>query len=164
MPPKISLIVAHDDYLGIGAKNRLLWHIKKDLGHFKSITQNHPIIMGRKTYQSIGKPLPKRTNIVITRDTNFKAPGCFIVNSLKKAIKFAISKDKHEIFIIGGGQIYNQALKNNLIQKLYITKVKGDFKADTFLHPYPQFKKIISQSYDSEGDYQFEHFELEKTK
>ena len=162
MPPKISLIVAHDDKLGIGANNRILWHIKKDLKHFKSTTLNHPIIMGRKTYDSIGKPLPHRTNIIITRNQNYSIPGCHIVHSLESAINFAKTKDKTEIFIIGGGQIYNQALKDNLAQKLYVTKVKGDFKADTFFPPYPQFKKIISKTKDSEKDYQLEFLELEK--
>src|SRR3990167_5815639 len=98
---KVSIIVALDNKLGIGAKNRMLWHLKKDFAHFKTITMNHPIIMGRKPHESIGRALPGRTNIVITRDKNYSTPGCHVVNSLAEAIKTA-KAEAGEIFIIGG--------------------------------------------------------------
>ncbi len=163
MPPKVSIIVAHDDQLGIGANNRLLWHIKKDLKRFKKLTLGHPIIMGRKTYQSIAKALPGRTNIIVTRNPRFQAPGCLKVDSLIQAIDLAKTKDSQEIFIIGGADIYRQALAQNLVDKLYLTHVKGDYQAQVFFPAYPQFRKIVYQSFDSEGQYSFKYIELEKS-
>lgn len=163
MPPKVSIIVAHDDQLGIGANNRLLWHIKKDLKRFKKLTLNHPIIMGRKTYQTIAKPLPLRTNIIVSRNPRFRPFGCFVVDSLLKAIDLAKTKDSQEIFIIGGADIYHQALAQNLVDKLYLTHVKGDYHAQVFFPAYPQFTKIVSQSFAQEGQYSFKYIELEKS-
>ncbi len=161
MPAKVSLIVAHDEKMGIGAKNRLLWHLKKDFAHFKKITTGHPVIMGRKTYQSIGKPLPDRTNIIITRDSNFSASGCFIAISLESAIALAKDIDNQEVFIIGGGQIYQEAMAKNLVDKLYVTKVKGDFQADTFFPDYSHFK-LLKQVNGREGPYRFTFYVFEK--
>src|SRR3989344_6878293 len=145
----ISIIVALDDKRGIGAKNRLLWHLKKDFAHFKAVTMGHPIIMGRKTHESIGQALPGRTNIVITRDQNYSTPGCNVVHSLAEAISFAQTcMGADEIFIIGGGKIFKQALEQNLVDKLYVTKVKGDFKAEIFFSPYEHiFTKIITSRF-----------------
>lgn len=159
---KISIIVAIDDKRGIGAKNRLLWHLKKDFAHFKAVTMGHPIIMGRKTHQSIGRALPGRTNIVITRDSGYRAEGCVVVNSLGQAIKTARVESK-EIFIIGGGEIYKQALEQNLVDKLYLTKVKGDFNAEIFFPPYEHvFTRVITSRKVLEGGYSLEFLELEK--
>ena len=158
----VSIIVALDDKLGIGAKNRMLWHISKDFAHFKEVTLGHPIIMGRKTHEAIGRVLPGRTNIVITRDKNYSTPGCHVVNSLEAAIKTA-KAEAGEIFIIGGGEIFKQALEQNLVDKLYITKVKGDFKAEIFFPEYEHiFNKVITSRSDLEGDYQLEFLELEQ--
>jgi len=162
MKPKISIIVAHDDKRGIGKNNQLLFRISADLKRFKKLTMNHPIIMGRKTHQSIGRPLPGRTNIIITRNQDFQAPGCQITHSLKAALKLAKQKDNQEIFIIGGGQIYQQALDQDLVDKLYITQVKGDYQAEIFFPDYSKFKKIVSQKSSQEGDYQFTYLILEK--
>lgn len=159
----ISIIVALDDQRGIGAKNRMLWHIKKDFQHFKAITLNHPIIMGRKTHESIGRPLPGRVNIIITRDPNYSVPGCITVHSLIDAINLAKTKDNQEIFIIGGGEIFKQALEKNLVNKLYLTKVVGDFNAEIFFPKYEYiFNKVITSRTDLEGDYHLEFLELEK--
>ncbi len=160
----ISIIVALDDKLGIGAKNRLLWRIKKDFRHFKDVTMGHPIIMGRKTHESIGRALPGRTNIIITRDADYSAPGCEVVHSLKEAIQLGQSgPGGSEVFIIGGGEIYRQALEQNLVDKLYLTKVSGDFNAEIFFPEYEAiFTKVLSSKKDSEGDYQLEFVELEK--
>lgn len=162
MPAQISIIVAHDDKRGIGKNNQLLFRISEDLKRFKKITLGHPIIMGRKTHQSIGRPLPARTNIIITRNQDFQAPGCQITHSLAEAIKLAKQKDNQEIFIIGGGQIYQQALDQDLVDKLYITQVKGDYQAEIFFPDYSKFKKIISQKTGQEGDYQLTYLTLEK--
>ena len=160
----ISIIVALDDKLGIGAKNRMLWHLKKDFAHFKNITIGHPIIMGRKTQESIGRALPGRTNIVITRDQNYSVPGCQVVHSLAEAIQLAQNQpEAEEIFIIGGGEIFKQALEQNLVDKLYLTKVKGDFNAEIFFPEYESvFTKVITSRSDLEGDYRLEFLELEK--
>ena len=160
----ISIIVALDDKLGIGAKNRMLWHLKKDFAHFKAVTMGHPIIMGRKTHESIGRVLPGRANIVITREQNYSTPGCNVVHSLAEAISFAQTcPGADEIFIIGGGEIFKQALEQNLVDKLYVTKVKGDYKAEIFFPQYKHiFTKIITSRSDLEGNYQLEFLELEK--
>lgn len=113
----------------IGFENQLLWHLPKDLKHFKEITSGHPVIMGRKTYESIGKPLPNRTNIVVSRKTDWFEEGILIVGSIKEAVKFAKKIDE-EVFIIGGGKIYEQTM--DIVDKLEVTLVKADLQADTF--------------------------------
>lgn len=113
----------------IGFENQLLWHLPKDLKHFKDLTSGHPIIMGRKTYESIGKPLPNRTNIVVSRKKDWFEEGILIVGSLKEAIKFAKKIDE-EVFVIGGGNIYGQTM--DIVDKLEVTLVKADLEADTF--------------------------------
>ena len=121
----------------IGADNQLLWHLPKDLKHFKDLTSGHPIIMGRKTYESIGKALPNRTNIVISRKKNWFEEGILIVGSIKEAVKFAKKIDE-DIFIIGGGNIYEQTIE--IADKLEVTLVKAELKADTF---FPKIDKKI---------------------
>ena len=122
----ISVIVAIAENQTIGDKNALLWHIREDMVHFRTKTSGHPVIMGRKTFESIGRPLPKRTNVVITRgDVQFE--GCEMAHSLEEAIaKFPAEE---EVFIIGGAQIYAQALP--LVDKLYLTIVHRDYEGDT---------------------------------
>lgn len=124
----ISIIVAVADNNAIGLNNQLLWHISEDLKRFKSLTSGHHIIMGRKTFESIGKPLPNRTNIVISRNPNFKPEGCIVVCSLDEAL--VIARNEQEVFIIGGGEIYKQVLP--LTDRIYLTRVHGSFPADTF--------------------------------
>jgi len=158
--PKISLIAAIDRKKGLGKNNQLLFQIPQDLQNFKRLTLNHPVIMGRKTYQSIGRPLPDRTNIILTRDKNFTAENCIIVHSLDKAIEIAQEKDDQEIFIIGGGQIYDQTI--NLADKLYLTLVKGLYSADTFFPDYSAFSKIISKKPGQDLNYSYTFLELEK--
>ena len=114
----------------IGNQNQLPWHMPADLKHFKEITSGHPIIMGRKTFQSIGKPLPNRTNIIITRDTQFTANGCLVAHSIEQAILLASAHDDNEIFIIGGAEIYKTSLP--LINRLYLTVIEDTFAGDTF--------------------------------
>ncbi|SHL47268.1 dihydrofolate reductase [Chryseobacterium polytrichastri] len=124
-----TIVVAMGEKNEIGFENQLLWHLPKDLKHFKDLTSGHPIIMGRKTYESIGKPLPNRTNIVISRKKNWFEEGILIVGSIKEAVKFAKKIDE-EVFIIGGGNIYDQTIE--LADKLVVTLVKADLQADTF--------------------------------
>ncbi len=113
----------------IGVDNKLPWHLPKDLKHFKEITSGHPIIMGRKTYESIGKPLPNRTNIVISRKKDWFEEGILIVGSIKEAIKFGQKIDE-DIFIIGGGNIFEQTM--DIADKLEVTEIKTNIEADTF--------------------------------
>ncbi len=113
----------------IGFENQLLWHLPKDLKHFKDITSGHPVIMGRKTYESIGKALPNRTNIVVSRKKDWFEEGILIVGSIKEALKFAKKIDE-EVFVIGGGNIYEQTM--DAVDKLEVTLVKADLEADTF--------------------------------
>lgn len=142
--PEISIIVAHDANLGIGKGGKLLWQIKEDLRHFKNITNGHPILMGRKTFESLPGILPGRTHIIITRNKDFLCPeGTIKASSLDEAIEIASKIDNEEIFIIGGGEIYKEALP--ISTKLYITRIEnGELEADTFFPPYEHaFGKII---------------------
>jgi len=125
----LTIIVAAAENDAIGLGNKLIWHLSDDLKRFKSLTNGHHIIMGRKTFESFPKPLPNRTHVVITRQTDYKAPdGVIIVNSLEDAID--ASKSDSNPFIIGGGQIYKQAL--DVADKIELTRVHHDFEADTF--------------------------------
>jgi dihydrofolate reductase len=125
---KISIIVAMDRNRLIGRDNRLPWHLSADLKHFKQVTLGKPIVMGRKTHESIGKPLADRTNIVITGNPAYPAPGCVVVQSLPAAIDAA--HDADEIMIIGGARLYEQAMP--LAHRIYLTEVQGDFAGDTW--------------------------------
>lgn len=124
----ISLIVALAQNNVIGANNQLLWHISDDLKRFKALTTGHTVVMGRKTYQSIGRPLPNRKNVVISRNSSFVAEGCTICSSLDHALE--LCANDYEVFIIGGGQIYEQALP--IASRLYLTKVHAKYTGDTY--------------------------------
>ncbi len=129
--PKLCAIVAMDENGLIGRDNQLPWHLPADLKHFKEITTGNPIIMGRKTYESIGKPLPNRTNIVITKDTDYVAPGCLVVTTTEEAIHQATIHATENIFIIGGATIYQQMMDR--LDYLYLTIVHHTFEGDTYL-------------------------------
>jgi dihydrofolate reductase len=154
------MIAAMDEKRGVGLNNQLPWHIPEDLAHFKKITLNHPIIMGRKTYESIGKPLPKRTNIVVTRQKNYKANGVIIHNSIDEAVHTACKIDKKEVFIIGGANLYKQGI--NLSAKLYLTIIKGVYKADCYFPDYSSFTKILRKEEKTNKNHRFTFIELEK--
>jgi dihydrofolate reductase len=131
----VSLIVAVAENNVIGKDNTLIWHLPKDMQFFKLTTLNHHIITGRKNYISIPekfRPLANRTNIVLTRQNDFTEEGCVILNSLEAAIEFAKNNNENEVFIIGGGQIYKEALDKDLVDKMYITHVHHTFEGDTF--------------------------------
>lgn len=117
----LSIIVAVSDNQVIGSGNQLPWHLPADLHYFKTLTTGHPIIMGRKTFESIGRPLPRRENIVVTRDPGFAKEGIHVVHSLEEAVQCARSLGHEEAFIIGGDSIYQQAMA--LAQKVYLTRV-----------------------------------------
>jgi dihydrofolate reductase len=126
---QIAAVVAMSENRVIGRQNKLPWHLPADLHHFKTITMGKPILMGRKTYESIGRPLPGRRNIIITRDPAFQAPGCVIVNSIESAVTAAVDCDM-EIFIIGGALLYEQFLPR--IQRIYMTVIHAEIEGDAF--------------------------------
>ncbi|QTE23883.1 dihydrofolate reductase [Polaribacter cellanae] len=126
----ITIIAAIAKNNALGKNNDLIWHLPADLKRFKKVTTGHHILMGRNTFESIGKPLPNRTTIIITRNNNYFKDGCFVANSIEEAIELA--KDDSEIYIIGGAQIYKQAIANNLVDQLDITLVHHEFKADVY--------------------------------
>ena len=124
----VTVIAAIAKNNALGKDNELIWHLPADLKRFKKTTTGHHIIMGRNTYESIGKPLPNRTTVIITKNTNYKVDGCIIVHSLDEALE--ISKQDETPFIIGGAQIYKQAI--SIVDKLDITEVHHSFDADVF--------------------------------
>ena len=130
----VSLIVAMDEKGGIGKQNQLPWHLPSDLKRFKKITMGHHLVMGRKTYETIGKPLPGRSMIVVSHQKNYSAIGCLVVNSLKSAIELVDEKHESELFVIGGGEIFHQAI--NLADRIYLTVVHTDADADVFFPNY----------------------------
>ena len=131
---RLSIVVAMDDNHLIGKGNRLPWHLPADLAFFKKITTGHSILMGRKTYDSIGKTLPNRRNIVITRNTDVSIPGCEVVDSIEKAL--SITKDEEEIMVIGGANLFEQLLPE--VNKLYITRIEGEFEGETYFPHYDE--------------------------
>jgi dihydrofolate reductase len=161
--PTISIIAAVAENRAIGKNNQLLWHIKDDMQHFSALTMGHPVIMGKKTWDSIPekfRPLPGRTNIIITRDVSFSDPGCLVAHSIEDAIEKGKEIDQQEIFIIGGGKIYELGLP--YANKLYLTIVKGNFDADTFFPDYSAFTKELSHEERTEGEYSYAFVELGK--
>jgi len=158
--PIISIISAVAENLAIGKDNKLLWHIPEDLKRFKNLTNGRAIIMGQKTFESIVKSLPNRTNIIISNDPNFKADDAIIARSIEESLEKAKEIEEEEIFICGGGSIYRQFLP--LADKLYLTIIEGDFKADTFFPDYSEFNKIVKEEKGSDGKYNYKFVELVK--
>lgn len=158
-----TIVVAMGEKNEIGADNKLLWHLPKDLKHFKELTSGHPVIMGRKTYESIGKALPNRTNIVISRKKNWFQEGILIVGSIKEAVKFAKKIDE-DIFIIGGGNIYGQTME--IADRLVVTLVKTQLKADTFFPKIDfkiwKLKEEIFHEKDEKNEFDFSFQTYEK--
>ena len=124
----INIIVAVSEEGVIGNDNKLIWHLPLDLEHFKAMTYDHHIIMGRKTFDSIGRPLPHRTNIIISRQTDLKIEGCQVAGSLQGALELV--KDDENPFICGGAEIYKEAL--NIADKIYLSRIHASFKGDTY--------------------------------
>ena len=126
----ISLIVAMDEQRGIGLDGGIPWHLPADLKRFKTLTMGHHLVMGRKTYESIGNPLPGRTMIIVTRNTNYQPDGCLVAHSLQEALGFASLGSENEVFIIGGGELFAEAIE--LADRIYLSLVHATLPADTF--------------------------------
>ena len=141
----ISLIVAMDEERGIGVEGRLPWHLPADLKRFKSLTMGHHLIMGRKTYESIGTPLPGRTMIIVTRNPNYQPDGCMVARSLETAIEFARMDFENEVFVIGGGDLFEQAI--NLADRIYLSQVHATLPADVY---FPEFSSADWQEMKAE--------------
>jgi len=139
----ISLIVVHDLNRVIGQDNKMPWHIPNELAYFKEKTMGKAIVMGRSTFESIGRPLPGRLNIVITRNTSYNVEGVTVVHSIKEAIEVA-NKHHEEVMIIGGEQIFKEVLP--YADLLYITLIEHEFEGDTFFPTYEQNWEVISTS------------------
>jgi len=135
--PNLSIIVATDKKHGIGINNQLPWHLPEDLAHFKRSTSGHPILMGRKTFDSIGRPLPKRRNIVITRNQNWQHEGVDAVTSLEDGLALVANQNA---FVIGGAEIYQQALA--FAQQLIVTEIQQEYECDAF---FPKIDPVIWQ-------------------
>ena len=154
----VSLIVAYaKNTRAIGKDNQLLWHLKDDLKKFKEVTLNHTLIMGRKTFDSIGRPLPKRHTIIVTRNTDYAQAGCSVVHSIEQGIQLAKKNGETEVFIAGGAEIYKQSLP--FVDQLYLTEVDCDLDGDVY---FPQvdlsgWKNINQYSYlkDERNQYPF---------
>lgn len=158
---KISLIAAISKNKVIGRDNKIPWHISADFKRFKEITMGHPIIMGRKTFESIGKPLSGRTNIVITRDENYSSEGITVTHSIEDAIELAKQKEGNdEIFILGGGQIFDQSM--SLADKLYLTIVDQEVEGDVYFPDYSGFKKVAFEKAGEENGLKYKFIDLEK--
>jgi len=158
----LSMIVAHANNRVIGKNNDMPWHLPADLAYFKKTTLGKPIIMGRKTYQSIGRPLPGRKNIVISRDDNFHAEGIEVVNSVDAALALVV--DSAEVMVIGGGAIYQHCLAS--AHRLYITHINADIDGDTHFPEYDLtvWQKVASdiRPMDEKNPYQLDFSVYEK--
>lgn len=146
----VSIIVAVAENGVIGDKNALLWHISEDLKHFKALTTGHPVVMGRRTYESLGRPLPNRRNVVVTRQ-EIALPGCEVVHSLEEAL--ALFPSDEEVFITGGAQIYAEALP--LADRFYLTRVMHAYEGDTRFPAWDEsaWRLVRSESFPSGREY-----------
>lgn len=158
----ISVLVAMDERRGIGKLGRLPWRLSTDLRRFRQLTMGHHIVVGRKTYESIGKPLPGRQMIVVSRSPGYEAAGCAIAPTLDQAIETARDSGETELFICGGAQIYAQSLAR--AERLYLTEVHADSRADTF---FPEFDRAEwletareDHAADEKNDYSFTFLDL----
>ena len=160
---RIALIVAMAENRVIGRNNLLPWRIPADLRHFKALTLGKPVIMGRKTYESIGRPLPGRDNIVITADSGYQAEGCQVVHSVEQALEAAGSCE--EAMIIGGANLYRQTLEN--ADRLYLTLVKAEPEGDTWFPEIElqQWREIERQAHtaDESNEYDYDFVVLERS-
>lgn len=168
MKPRISIIVAIDEKRGIGKADRIPWHIREDLIRLKNLTKNKVVILGRKSYESMagyydrsGRPMPARLYLVITRDQDYKPvrENAKSAHSIEDAIT---GLAEEEVFIIGGAQIFQKAIDMGVVDRLYLTKVEGDFGCDTFFPDYAVFKNVLKEEEGEENGIKYKLIDLEK--
>ncbi|HSW89218.1 MAG TPA: dihydrofolate reductase [Candidatus Saccharimonadales bacterium] len=164
--PLISMIAIISKNRGLGKDNKLLFHIPGELPRFKKITMGHPVIMGRKTFESLNRPsgLPGRLNIVVSHNVSYNQsgefPGVLFFTSIEAALERAKKEDQQEVFIIGGGQLYEQAMP--FANRLYLTVVDTETEADTFFPEYSAFTKVIEKEEHEEAGYKYTFLTMEK--
>jgi dihydrofolate reductase len=161
-PRRVSLIVAMDRQRVIGHQGRLPWHLPEDLKRFKALTMGHAMIMGRKTHESIGRLLPGRRSIIVTRQRDYTVPGALVVHSIEEALKACAGED--EVFVIGGAEIYREAMP--LADRIYLTQINADHPGDTLFpeissHAWRETKREKSAA---AGEPQFAYVTLERVK
>jgi dihydrofolate reductase len=153
----VSIIAAMDRKCGIGVDNKLPWRLSADLKRFRELTMGHHIIVGRKTFESIGRPLPGRRMIVVTRDRNYKAEGCDLAHSVEDATRLARERGESEVFICGGAEIYAQSI--GIVGRMYLTFVGAEVAADTFFPEFDEQKwdelESVYQPADEKNQYPF---------
>ena len=158
----LSIVVAMDENRLIGKDNKLPWHLPADLAYFKKITTGKSIVMGRKTYESIGRPLPNRRNIVISRNSNTLITGCEMAFSINEAL--SLTKDEDEVMIIGGASLCEQLLPH--VSRLYITKIKGKFDGDVYFPEYDETEWLTSSiethQPDEKNNYVYQFITMER--
>ena len=168
---KVNLIVAVSENNVIGVKNDLPWNLPNDMNYFKKKTSGHCVIMGRKNYLSIPekyRPLPNRTNIILTKNLNFKAEQCKVCNSLEKALEYSKLNGEKNPFIIGGGKLYKYAIQKKIVDIVYLTRIHANIKGDTFF-PKLDLKEweIVSKKFykkDSKHKFDYTFLILKKIK
>lgn len=160
----VSAIVAIAKNGVIGSGNQIPWHLSADMAFFKRTTMGHFVIMGRLTFLSLGRPLPKRTNVVVTRDLFFTATGCLVAHSLEEALSLAEEAGETEVFIIGGGQIYRESLE--YLDRIYLTEVDAEVEGDVFFPELKggEWKVVRSESHpaDEKNDFPYTFKTLER--
>ena len=165
-PERVSIIVAADERDGIGYRGRIPWHLPADLRRFKSLTMGHHLIMGRRTFESIGGALPGRTTIVLSRDPGYRAEGCLTARSLAEALELAAARGEREAFICGGATVYREAL--GAADTLYLTRVHAEFQADTRFPGFDpaRWVQVAAEFHpsDAENPYPFTFLEYHKAK
>ena len=164
----IAIIVAMDAKRGIGKNNDLMWHLPADMKFFKEKTTENIVVMGRKNFESIPekyRPLPNRENVILTRNKSFKAEGCHVFHSFDEVLKHYENEEDRTMFIIGGGEIYKEALKKDIVDEMFITKVNKSYDADTF---FPEINlrdwrrsKILTNPEDKNHEAEFDIWKYE---
>ncbi len=162
---RVVTVVAVDSKRGIGKDNKLLFRIKEDFVRMRNLIKNKPLIMGRKTFESMltytdDKLIPGSTNIVVTHEQDYQKEGAVVVHSIDEGLEIAAKENPEEIVIFGGAKIYEQSM--DLIDRLYLTVVEGDFKADTFLPDYSDFKKVLFEEDHQTDKFKFKFLDLER--
>ena len=158
---RISTIAAVGENRELGKNNELIWPIRADLKRVKELTMGHPIIMGQKTYESIGKPLPGRTNIVLTQDEAYAPEGCVMAYSIEDALQKAREVEDEEAFIFGGAFVYSQTI--DMTERLYLTYIHDtDPEADTFFPPYDAFTNVIEKEEREQDGLKYDWLVLER--
>lgn len=155
------MIAAIGENRELGKDNKLLWNIPEDMRRFRNLTTGHVVVMGKNTFDSVGgRPLPNRTNVVLSHDVEYKPFGVTVVHSPQEAILFSKKKEPKEMFIIGGGMVYGEFFPYT--DRLYLTVVHKKFEADTFFPDYSEFTKVLSKEERFNEEYKYTFYELER--